>query len=80
MCPATAVENIDRGWIIPIGGAEDKENDMTILRKFWKLSGGEDAKILVIPTASQLEDTGPRYVDLFEGLGGKALYISVDER
>ncbi len=80
MCPATAVENVDRGWIIPIGGAEDKENDMKILHRFWELSGGDDAKILIIPTASQLEDTGPRYVDIFEGLGGKAMYISVDER
>lgn len=80
MCPANAVENVDRGWIIPIGGAEDKENDMTILHRFWELSGGKDARILVIPTASELEDTGPRYVDIFEGLGGKAMYIRVDER
>ena len=53
MCPATAIENVDRGWIIPIGGAEDKENDMHILHRFWKLSGGDDAQILIIPTASQ---------------------------
>jgi len=80
MCPAEAVQNVDRGWIIPIGGAEDKENDMTILSKFWELSGGKKAKILIIPTASQLADTGPRYVEIFERLGGKAMYIRVDER
>ena len=80
MCPAASPANIDRGWIIPIGGAEDKENDKTILNRFCKLSGGKDAKILVIPTASQLEDTGPRYVEIFEEMGAQSMYIPVDER
>jgi len=80
MCPATAIENVNRGWIIPIGGAEDKENDMVILRRFWNLSGGDDARILIIPTASQLEDTGQRYVDIFEKFGGKAMFIRVNQR
>lgn len=80
MCPAASPVNIDRGWIIPIGGAEDKVNDKTILKRFCELSGGNDAKILVIPTASQLEDTGPRYVEIFESMGAKSMYIPVDER
>ncbi|MBL4773489.1 MAG: cyanophycinase [Alcanivoracaceae bacterium] len=80
MCPAGSIENRDRGWIIPIGGAEDKENDMKILDRFCQLSGGKDAKILIIPTASELEDTGPRYVEIFEKLGATAMYIKVDER
>ena len=80
MCPAASPVNIDRGWIIPIGGAEDKVNDKTILKRFCELSGGKDAKILVIPTASQLEDTGPRYVEIFESMGAKSMHIPVDER
>ena len=80
MCPAGNIENIDRGWIIPIGGAEDKENNMTILQRFCELSGGKKAKILIIPTASQLEDTGARYVEVFESMGAKAMYIRVDQR
>ncbi|PCI65360.1 MAG: cyanophycinase [Gammaproteobacteria bacterium] len=80
MCPAASPVNIDRGWIIPIGGAEDKVNNKTILKRFCELSGGKDAKILVIPTASQLEDTGPRYVEIFESMGAKSMYIPVDER
>ena len=80
MCPAASPVNIDRGWIIPIGGAEDKINDKTILKRFCELSGGKEAKILVIPTASQLEDTGPRYVEIFESMGAKSMYIPVDER
>ena len=80
MCPAVSTANVDRGWIIPIGGAEDKINNKTILKRFCELSGGKDAKILVIPTASQLEDTGPRYVEIFEEMGAKSMYIPVDER
>ncbi len=58
-----------RGFIVPIGGAEEKEiRDAKILRKFADIAGGRDARIVVIPTASQLEDTGRRYEKFFEGL------------
>jgi len=60
-----------RGYIIPIGGAEEKELDPSILRRFVAVCGGESARIAVIPTASQLADTGPRYVKLFHELGAK---------
>ncbi|MEO1573938.1 MAG: cyanophycinase [Pseudomonadota bacterium] len=69
-----------RGWLIPIGGAEERETDSTILRRFMELCGGEDAKILVIPTASELEETGPNYVRLFEDMGARSRYMPVDER
>lgn len=80
MCPAASPENLDRGWIIPIGGAEDKQYDKTILTRFCELSGGKNAKILVIPTASQLEDTGSRYVEIFEKMGAQSMHIPIDER
>jgi cyanophycinase len=57
-----------RGYIVPVGGAEKKTADMPILRRFVQIAGGGDARIVVIPTASELEDTGDRYVDLFEEL------------
>lgn len=41
---------------------------MPILRRFVKTAGGGDARIVVIPTASELEDTGDRYVSIFEEL------------
>jgi cyanophycinase len=63
------VEGEQRGWIVPIGGAEEKENDPRILKRFVELCGGKDANIVVIPTASQLADTGERYEKLFTGLG-----------
>jgi cyanophycinase len=42
-----------------------------VLRRFVAVSGGEDARIAIIPTASQLEDTGKRYEGIFRELGAK---------
>lgn len=69
-----------KGWVIPIGGAEKKLRDRVILNRFCELSGKEKANILVIPTASELDDTGPRYVDIFESMGATSKYIPVIER
>ena len=60
-------ENI--GFIIPIGGAEEKVRDASILRKFGEIAGGEDARIAIIPTASRQKDTADRYINLFAELG-----------
>ncbi len=64
-----------RGYIIPIGGAEDKVNDRRILQRFVDICGGEDARIVVIPTASQLDTTGPRYKEIFHMLGVKQVDV-----
>ena len=75
MCPSKVVEGEQRGWIVPIGGAEDKENDKRVLRRFFELCGGPGAEIAVIPTASKLNDTGDRYEQLFGGMGAR--HVSV---
>ena len=67
--PSKPVNGEQRGWIIPIGGAEDKDANPSILQRFVELSGGDEADIVVIPTASRLKDTGPRYEELFRGMG-----------
>jgi cyanophycinase len=67
--PSIVPAGAKRGWIIPIGGAENKENDRHILERFVAVSGGSDADIVVIPTASRLHETGPRYEKLFGELG-----------
>ena len=67
--PSIVPEGATRGWIVPIGGAENKANDRHILERFVQLSGGGDADIAVIPTASRLHETGPRYERLFRELG-----------
>ena len=69
MSPSQVQAEDQRGWIIPVGGAEDKLRDAAILRRFLTLSGDDDARIAVIPTASQLEDTGSRYEQIFRDLG-----------
>ena len=58
-----------RGFIIPIGGAEKKVRDRKILRRFVEICGGARARIAIIPTASQLADTGSRYEEVFKDLG-----------
>ena len=67
--PSKPVNGEQRGWIIPIGGAEDKQTNPRILARFVELSGGPEADIVVIPTASRLKDTGTRYEELFRGMG-----------
>lgn len=79
--PSKTPDGSQRGWIIPIGGAEEKENSPEILRRFVKLCGGLDADIVIIPTASKLRDTGPRYETLFRELGaGRTESMDFDTR
>jgi len=73
--PSQVPEGQTRGWIVPIGGAENKENDPHILQRFVALAGGDAADIVVIPTASQLNETGPRYQRLFTELGANAVEV-----
>jgi cyanophycinase len=67
--PSKVQEGATRGWIIPIGGAENKENDRRILERFVLCAGGQAADIVVIPTASRVHETGPRYEKLFRDIG-----------
>jgi cyanophycinase len=61
--------------MVPIGGAENKENDRRILERFVRISGGEDADIVVIPTASRVHETGPRYEQLFSDIGARRVTV-----
>ncbi|MBT1451281.1 cyanophycinase [Glaciecola sp. XM2] len=72
--PSPDIQGTQRGYVIPIGGAEEKLDNPEILAKFVELCGGEDAVITVIPTASQLDDTGARYQKIFEDIGVKKTY------
>jgi cyanophycinase len=67
--PSRSPEGQERGWIVPIGGAENKENDRHILERFVRVSGGPAANIVVIPTASRVHETGARYERLFADMG-----------
>lgn len=69
MAPSPSVSNNKRGYVIPIGGAEEKLQNPEILDRFVSLCGGKPARIAIIPTASELEDTGRNYEKLFRRLG-----------
>jgi cyanophycinase len=58
------------GYVIVIGGAEDKVRERVILSRFVKLAGGRDARIAVISTASSLGPlAGEMYRRVFGELG-----------
>lgn len=79
--PSKIPDGATRGWIVPIGGAENKENDRRILERFVRVSGGTNADIVVIPTASRLAGTGPRYESLFQDIGaGRVTSMDFDTR
>ncbi len=71
MSPANKDAQLDRGFIIPIGGAEEKFHNPEILDRFVTICGGKEARIGIIPTASELEETGRNYEKLFRNLGIK---------
>ncbi len=55
------------GPLFAIGGAEDKLKQRTVLRQFVVAAGGDQARIVVIPTASAL---GHEIVDVYAALFG----------
>jgi cyanophycinase len=69
MSPAQKVADHERGYVIPIGGAEEKLNNPEILDRFVEVCGGKSCRISIIPTASELSDTGRNYEKLFRKLG-----------
>lgn len=75
MSPSKVPDGKQRGFIVPIGGAEDKVGDEAILKRFVRLCGGRDARIAVIPTASELRSTGRRYEELFRDLRASKVWV-----
>lgn len=81
VCAAMVPEGSRRGAIVPIGGGEKKVRSARILKRFVELCGGPEARLVVIPTASQLEDTGARYHRVFGDLGaGQVTVLAADRR
>ncbi len=81
MSPSPGTTGAARGYVVPIGGAEAQLERPAILERFIHLCGGEEAFIVVIPTASRLKNTGSRYLELFDELGaGNAVAIPLQTR
>ena len=75
MSPARTPTGATRGYIVPIGGAEDKLLDLEILRHFAELAGGNRARIAIIPTASELDTTGEFYRSIFQQLAAGEVHV-----
>jgi cyanophycinase len=63
------------GPIMAIGGAEDKVRARLILTAFHALAGGLDARIVIVPTASSIENAGERYKALFLEMGAECAEV-----
>lgn len=68
--------------LILIGGAEDKENEKSILKSFHALAGGPLARLLVLPAASSMpEILAEVYRSLFFRLGVASVQVlSINSR
>jgi cyanophycinase len=71
-------ERTSQGPVMPIGGAEDKDGNGKdeILMRFLDLAGGPKARIVVIPTASEIpEELAKDYIEAFTKLGAKSVEV-----
>lgn len=81
MSPSPIKDGHTRGYVIPIGGAEERTGSQKVLKRFAKLCGGRKAHIVIIPTASNLSDTGEKYIEIFTRIGvQKAVSLPINER
>ena len=73
---------VSQGPVMPIGGAEETEPGGEILERFVDLAGGSNARIAIIPTASDdPQRSGEGYAELFRKLGAKkADWLRVEQR
>lgn len=66
----------NRGPLVIIGGAEDKEGDCIILREFVRRAGGTKAQIVIMTAATELpREVGENYIRVFERLGAEDVRI-----
>jgi cyanophycinase len=70
------------GRLLIVGGAEDKDDERTILRRFIRLAGGPEARIAVITAATEYQEAvGQEYRSLFQELGaGEVRILHVRDR
>jgi cyanophycinase len=67
---------MSQGVLMIIGGGEDKKQEMAILREFVRLSGGDQARILVMTAATRLpQEVGSEYERVFREIAGENVYV-----
>jgi len=81
MSPSPQQIGHTRGYVIPIGGAEERTGSPKVLKRFVKLCGARNARIVIIPTASNLPDTGDKYISIFTKIGvSEVVSLPINER
>lgn len=64
------------GKLLAIGGAENRDGDPRILKKFVQLAKGKNAHIVVMTVATDYpEEVGKEYTDVFKSLGVKKVDV-----
>lgn len=64
------------GKLLIIGGAEDKEGECKILKRFVHEAGGRESRITVLTAATEYpRQVGVQYEELFHKLGASEVYI-----
>ncbi|EKQ66903.1 cyanophycinase [Leptolyngbyaceae cyanobacterium JSC-12] len=70
----------NRGTLVIIGGAEDREGDCIVLREFVRAAGGVKAHIAVMTAATSMpKEVGQDYIRIFKRLGAEFVEV-IDTR
>ncbi len=64
-----------QGKLMLIGGAEDKFEQKFILRSFFDYCGGRRARLAILPSASESEESGAIYQQIFTDLGAQSVQV-----
>lgn len=64
-----------RGTLMFIGGSEDKFEQKFILRTFFHQSGGSRARLSILPSASENQESGAIYQQIFTKLGARVVRV-----
>lgn len=63
------------GTLMLIGGAEDKFEQKFLLKNFFESSGGRRARIAIFPSASESEESGSVYHQIFTDFGAQSVQL-----
>lgn len=67
---------LDQASVMVIGGAEDKVHGREVLQTFFRRSGGTNARLVVIPSASREPViNGATYLKIFEEMGAESVEV-----
>src|SRR5215216_3349410 len=63
------------GTLMLIGGAEDKFEQKYLLKNFFESCGGPSARISILPSASESEESGALYHQILSDFGARSAQL-----